>query len=61
MELKSCPFCGGEEIGVRKIYEDWGLGKDLIRVYVGCVSCGIGYEEEDEQEAINNWQRRYNK
>ncbi len=59
-ELKSCPFCGGEEISTIESYDVPKFSKKSLPdfVYVGCPSCGIGYQEETEEEAIEAWNRR---
>lgn len=60
-ELKKCPFCGGEDITISRVYID-PLSPDSLpdEVYVGCISCGIGYTEDSEDEAIKAWNRRTN-
>ena len=57
--LKPCPFCGGEDIGISRTYID-PISPDSPpdEVYVGCSSCGIGYIEESEKEAIELWNNR---
>jgi len=62
-KLKPCPFCGGEDIGISRIYIDplsdpLSSGRLPDEVYVGCISCGIGFTEETEEEAIKAWNRR---
>lgn len=59
-ELKSCPFCGGEEIDISRVYIN-PISPDSLpdEVYVGCISCGIGYTEELELDAIKAWNRRF--
>ena len=57
--MKPCPFCGGEDIGISRIYIDPILpDSPPDEVYVGCNSCGIGYTEESEKEVIELWNTR---
>jgi Lar family restriction alleviation protein len=59
MELKPCPFCGGEEIDVKSRYQRTkGCPIEHIESYCVCSSCGIGAHEETEAEAIEAWNRR---
>jgi Lar family restriction alleviation protein len=59
IELKPCPFCGGEDIDISRMYIN-PLSSDSIpdEVTVSCISCGIGYTEETELEAIKSWNTR---
>ena len=59
-ELKPCPFCGTEDINVVESYAIPKYSKKSLPdfVYVGCCGCGIGYQEETEQEAISAWNKR---
>ncbi len=56
---KPCPFCGCEEISIHRTYID-PLTPDSPpdEVFVGCASCGIGYTEETENEAVKAWNMR---
>lgn len=62
MELKPCPFCGGEiyEVGVRCNY-----GKKVITLDLLCDKCGSIFKlrskwsENPYAEAIEAWNRRY--
>jgi Lar family restriction alleviation protein len=50
MELKRCPFCGGE------VYSDWSRKNDF---FVTCDNCNAYVKYfETEQEAIDAWNRR---
>jgi len=54
MEIESCPFCGGKaEVINRHLYA-------LTYYQVHCPSCTaiIDRLTEDEQEAINMWNKR---
>lgn len=54
-ELKRCPFCGGEAVEeVRR----FGLEK-IDRYGAGCPRCCVWFGwYEDEDEAIERWNRR---
>lgn len=50
-ELKSCPFCGGEDLQVINVY-----GEDY---YVDCLTCtACGPSGDTYEEAIEAWNRR---
>ena len=57
--LKPCPFCGTEDIGISRVYID-PISSDSPpdEVHVGCNGCGIGYTEETEEEAVESWNTR---
>jgi hypothetical protein len=59
MELLPCPFCSGEDIGVRVngVYVG-NLEWKVETAFCGCLSCGIGYKEETEAKATEAWNRR---
>lgn len=58
-KLKPCPFCGGEEINISRTYINPIAPNSLPdEVWVGCISCGIGYTEELEVDAIKAWNTR---
>ena len=49
MELKPCPFCGGEA----KIY------RSKYDAFVGCDKCHIStWSGDSEQELVDAWNRR---
>lgn len=59
MELKPCPFCGGEAI---LAHDHTGLGASYIR----CEKCGLesvrfikSFEVASDDQAIRFWNRRY--
>ena len=56
-ELKPCPFCGTEEIHISRILFD-SVSRIPDKVCVSCSGCGIGYTEETEEKAIENWNNR---
>jgi len=70
MELKSCPFCGSENVGksIHKIHtSDDTQHITYLSGWVGCYECSAGttirkYEEVDyrvlENELIESWNRR---
>lgn len=51
IELRSCPFCGGEA-------EMWGI--DTATPYVACESCGVSqpHVRRDAYDAAAAWNRR---
>ena len=58
-KLKPCPFCGGEDIGIRTRYikeTDGFMDEEETRC--GCESCNAGVTEETRAEAIEAWNRR---
>jgi Lar family restriction alleviation protein len=67
MNLKACPFCGGQPMEVVKTeYGDCNLTYDHIIDYqthgytVECPSCTCDIEEDSEEDAIKTWNGRYN-
>lgn len=53
IKLKTCPFCGGEELGVREV---WKRGSMF---WVVCGSCGASSDLlESEEKAAEAWNRR---
>ncbi len=54
-KFKPCPFCGGEEIKVDHIKR---VIKEADTWRVGCISCGIGSEENSYKEAVEFWNKR---
>lgn len=51
-DLKPCPFCGYEYVGVKLRRES-----DLYAVW--CFRCGCyGPDEEDDKEAASKWNER---
>ena len=54
-KFKPCPFCGGEEITIHHIKR---VVKEADTWRVGCVSCGVGSEENSYQEAVEFWNKR---
>jgi Lar family restriction alleviation protein len=59
IELKQCPFCGGEDIEINRMYiNPFSPDSPPDEVNVGCISCGVGYTEESELEAIEAWNTR---
>ena len=55
IELKPCPFCGGEAILFADTFDD---GKIFV-VNAHCDSCGAtGNDFHDEKQAIEAWNRR---
>ena len=70
IELKPCPFCGGEaeytsEVRALPIIDDNGAYIDSDTYYferTGCQTCDIWFEicEDDREEStIEAWNRRY--
>lgn len=69
MELKSCPFCGGEAFPGRKRYFI-AHGESVDEHYVYCIACsakGPAYDAEEDifrstertaQKAADAWNRR---
>ena len=55
-QFRPCPFCGGEEIKVDHIKR---VVKDADTYRAGCVSCGVGSEENSHQEAVEFWNKRF--
>ena len=61
-KLKSCPFCGGKEIDISRVYiNPLTPHSPPDEVFVGCISCGIGYTEESVSEAAKAWNTRVRK
>jgi len=57
MNLKPCPFCGGQPMEVIEMEYD-----DSIPIYgytIECPDCTCDIEEDSEEEAIEAWNRRY--
>ena len=57
-KLKSCPFCGGNNIGVTYV-ETYSV--DSSYETFGCKSCGIGidqYDAKSPQQELNEWNKR---
>ena len=55
-ELKPCPFCGSENVGIMTMFP---LRNDLIAYYAKCFNCGARTAALlDEQLAIEAWNRR---
>jgi Lar family restriction alleviation protein len=57
MKLKPCPFCGGEDIVLRKV---WGasLPSGYYHFCMGIGCRAYGPTRETEEEAIRAWNRR---
>lgn len=52
-ELKPCPFCGGKDIII------YHTGLLTVSSRAECLKCGCGtYNENSDEEAIENWNRR---
>ena len=50
LEIKNCPFCGSEEIGISLNRNAW----------MSCCSCGAdGPYKDTKRQAIQAWNRRY--
>ena len=57
MELRECPFCGGEAEIRRPIYTKPGTP---LEVLIECKACHMGLSEPmDEATAIAAWNRRH--
>ena len=55
-EIKPCPFCGGEDVGLAIEPVLYG---DIIRYYVTCNSCtAAGPVVTDSKRAIPLWNER---
>ena len=50
MEIKKCPFCGGEA----------RMHDHLVSYYIECVNCKAGIEQRTDTQAIEAWNRRVN-
>lgn len=48
-KLKPCPFCGGEA----ELYENYYHGCNIY-----CLECGVEFECDSKEEAIEAWNRR---
>ena len=66
-ELKPCPFCGGENIGVNRkakehfVWENGAFKRQTVseRFQIKCESCPCGtYFAFYLEDAINAWNRR---
>ena len=61
IELKRCPFCGGEAILVhdakREIY---GTDRYMTGVAIGCNTCTVNMLYGSEKRVIEAWNRRAN-
>lgn len=55
-KIKSCPFCGGDNVG---IWENRAPASKDFRYYANCYDCHIslGFEKTKE-EAIEKWNTR---
>lgn len=58
IELKPCPFCGGEAKIHKSGFEYWTSMPHNFTVY--CVACGASVRRfyENEQKSIEAWNRR---
>lgn len=57
-ELKPCPFCGGTDIEVNRIYDE---ADEVDKFYLSCNGCGIEQSiciYKTTQEAIKAWNTR---
>lgn len=54
MEIKPCPFCGGES----KVYR---RGSAILRWYAMCVTCSASSDEDywSPEDAADAWNQRY--
>lgn len=54
MEIKPCPFCGGEA----KVYR---RGSAILRWYAMCVSCSASSDEDylSPEDAADAWNQRF--
>lgn len=55
--VKACPFCGGTDIHVERVY--YYLREGVKSVNLVCASCGAkGPNGKDDQEASARWMLR---
>lgn len=52
VELKPCPFCGCEDIGIEPL--------NKFRSSVFCRRCHVKFHGRDEYELVGKWNRRAN-
>ena len=63
VELKPCPFCGGE---VEETGGSCNYKKHVMTLFVACRKCGTkyqfeaGFKENPYGEAVEAWNRRVN-
>lgn len=58
MELKPCPFCGGEAEVVTRTFKKWML-KTITYHYIRCQVCrATSAPDYSEAEAATAWNRR---
>lgn len=59
-ELKPCPFCGCDEVEIRRKRDYGARGADYeLRYFVSCEYCGASSGLcWSEEMAINHWNRR---
>lgn len=58
VELKRCPFCGGDDITVYDFDPFDGYQGDCRRWFARCRFCGAAIERKSKEEAVNAWNRR---
>lgn len=58
MDLKPCPFCGGEA-AVKSVRQPTNGGKSFMKGWVGCTRCSVYMQwNHDPAGTVRKWNRR---